>query len=45
MIVCLDQMDLLLNYILISYNQAIQLNPKYVNAWSNKGVLLDDLGR
>ena len=27
-------------YILISFNQAIQLDPKNVNAWSNKGVLL-----
>ena len=29
---------LLFNYILISYNQAILLTPKNVNAWHNKGV-------
>ena len=36
---------ILLNFILISYNQAIQLNPKHFVAWSNKGNLLKDLGR
>ena len=36
---------LLFNYIFISYNQAIQLDTKYANAWSNKGGLLDELGR
>ena len=35
----------LLNYIIISYNQAIQLNPKHFNACFNKGALLKDLGR
>ena len=35
----------IIHYILISNNQAIQLDPKNVKAWSNKGVLLDDLGR
>ena len=36
---------ILLNYILISYNKAIQLDSKYTKAWSNKGVLLSYLGR
>ena len=36
---------ILLNYILISYNKAIQLDPKYADAWYNKGVLLKHLGR
>ena len=36
---------ILLNYIFISYNKAIQWDPKYVHAWYNKGNLLDDLGR
>ena len=28
-----------------SYNQAIQLNPKNDNAWNNKGIALDNLGK
>ena len=36
---------ILLNYILVSYNKAIQFNPKFVAAWYNKGVLLSYLGR
>ena len=36
---------ILLNYILISYNKAIQLDPKYAKAWYNKGGLLQNLGR
>ena len=27
----------------ISYNQAIKLDPRYVNAWCNKGNLLANL--
>ena len=28
---------ILLNYVLISYNKAIQLDPKDATAWHNKG--------
>ena len=35
----------LYNFIFISYKQVIQLDPKHVNAWNNKGALLSDLGR
>ena len=28
-----------------SYNQAIQLNPKYDKAWNNKGLALNNLGK
>ena len=36
---------ILLNYVLISCNIAIQLDPKDAITWSNKGNLLDNLGR
>ena len=36
---------ILLNYIFISFNKAIQLDPKFIVAWYNKGALLKDLGR
>ena len=28
-----------------SYNQAIQINPKYNKAWNNKGIILNNLGK
>ena len=28
-----------------SYNQAIQLNPKYDLLWNNKGFILNNLGK
>ncbi len=28
-----------------AYDQAISINPQYANAWNNKGVALQALGR
>ena len=33
------------NYLLRSYDHATQLDPKYTDAWNNKGNAMDNLGR
>ena len=35
----------LIIFLLVIIKPFIQLNPKDANAWSNKGILLNDLGR
>ena len=36
---------LFLSIFLISYDKALQIDSKYSNAWSNKGLALDNLGK
>ena len=33
------------NIFLISYEKALQIDSNYLNAWYNKGIALDNLGK